>query len=185
MQVPSLSSSLRLGALVVAAMLSTAPFAEAAGPAPAETTPQATTAIYRDWQLHCVAGNPAEKAAPAKTCEVAGVAPTADGKGVAARVVLGRPNNDKTMQIVIQLAPGVWLPAGATFSVSGAQPLKAEFKQCVQVCFAQADVDTAIVTAMRAADKPATVSFQDAQQQTVTLPISLNGFSAALDGIKP
>ncbi|MDR3373416.1 MAG: invasion associated locus B family protein [Ancalomicrobiaceae bacterium] len=158
--------------------------AAAAGPTPAEATPQATTAIYHDWQLHCVTGNPADKTAPAKSCEVAGVALAGDGKGIAARIVFGKPLADKPMQLVIQLAPGIWLPTGATFTVPGVAPVKAEFKQCVQVCFAQAEVDAAFVAAMRTADKPATIGFQDAGRQAVTLPVSLNGFAAAEDASK-
>ena len=160
--------------------------AVAAGPTTSatDTAPQATTAIYRDWQLHCVAANPADKTAPAKACEVAGVALTGDGKGVAGRIVIGRPLPDKPVEIVIQLAPGVWLPAGATFTVPGGTPIKAEFKQYVQICFAQAELDSATLAAMKSADKPATLSFQDAARQTVSLPVSLNGFAAAQDATK-
>ncbi|WP_026791963.1 invasion associated locus B family protein [Pleomorphomonas oryzae] len=137
--------------------------------------PQSTTAQYRDWQLHCVAVKD-----DSKTCEVAGVAPTPDGKNVAARVVVGRPDPDKPAQIVIQLPPGVWLPDGASLTVPGGKaPVRAEFKQCLQVCFAQADIDDATIAAMKAADKPATLSVVDAQRRPVTLPISLNGFKAA------
>ncbi|MDR3493230.1 MAG: invasion associated locus B family protein [Ancalomicrobiaceae bacterium] len=172
-------------ALAATILLTSATIAAAAGPTPApDATPQATSAIYRDWQLHCVTGNPADKTAAPKTCEVAGVALAGDGKGVAARVVLGRPVADKPVQLVIQLAPGVWLPTGATFTVPGVAPIKAEFKQCVQVCFAQAEVDAATVTAMKSADRPATISFQDANRQAVSLPVSLNGFAAAEDASK-
>ncbi|MCM5557823.1 invasion associated locus B family protein [Pleomorphomonas sp. JP5] len=140
-------------------------------------TPQATTALYRDWQLHCVVGKDG-----GKTCEAAGAVLAVDGKGVAARVVVGRPAPSEPIQIVIQLAPGVWLPEGVSLSVPGAKaPLKAEFKQCVQVCFAQTDIDDATVGAMKTSDKPATLAFVDAQRQPVALPLSLAGFKNAMD----
>lgn len=160
------------------AMASIAVFAlSGAARAAGADTPQSTTAQYRDWQLHCVAGKD-----DSKTCEVASVAPTPDGKAVAARVVIGRPDPAKPTQIVIQLPPGVWLPDGVSLSVSGAKaPVRAEFKQCLQVCFAQADIDDATIAAMKTADKPATLAIVDAQRQPVALPISLNGFKAAAE----
>lgn len=140
-------------------------------------TPQATTALYRDWQLHCVVGKDG-----GKTCEAAGAVLAGDGKGVAARVVVGRPAPAEPIQVVIQLAPGVWLPDGVSLSVPGAKtPLKVEFKQCVQVCFAQTNLDDATVSAMKTSDKPATLSFVDAQRQPVALPLSLAGFKNAMD----
>lgn len=154
-------------------------YAQAAGAANdvSADTPQATTALYRDWQLHCVVGKDG-----GKTCEAAGAVLAGDGKGVAARVVIGRPAPAEPFQIVIQVAPGVWLPDGVSLSVPGAKtPLKVEFKQCVQVCFAQTKIDDATVGAMKASDKPATLTFVDAQRQPVALPLSLAGFKNAMD----
>lgn len=158
----------------IAALALTVPMpgtAQAAG----TDTPQSTTAQYRDWQLHCVAGKD-----DSKTCEVASIVPTPHGKGVAARLVFGRTDPGKPSVIVIQLPPGVWLPDGAVLIVPGAKaPVRAEFKQCLQVCFAEADIDDATIAAMKSADKPATLAIVNAQRQPMTLPISLNGFKAA------
>ncbi|MGD9865374.1 MAG: invasion associated locus B family protein [Pseudodonghicola sp.] len=141
-----------------------------------DTQPQATTALYRDWQLRCVTAQSGGKA-----CEQVGAVPTPDGKGIAARVVIGQPDKTKPAQMIVQLAPGVWLPDGVSLTVPGAtSPVKAEFKQCLQVCFAQAELDEAVLSAMKAADQPATLGFTDAQRQGVSLPLSLNGFTAAL-----
>ena len=174
-----LRASARLAATAFCAVLTTGTVGLAAG---TETTvakdsqPQATTALYRDWQLRCVTAQSGDKA-----CEQVGAVPTPDGKGVAARVVIGQPDKTKPAQMIVQLAPGVWLPDGVSLTVPGAtSPVKAEFKQCLQVCFAQADLDDAMLSAMKAADKPATLGFTDAQRQSVSLPLSLNGFTAAL-----
>ncbi|HTM77890.1 MAG TPA: invasion associated locus B family protein, partial [Devosia sp.] len=70
--------------------------------------PVATTATYRDWTLRCgqVAAEP-----PRKVCEVAQAIRSADGKNVLGQVVLGRPAPDQKFKLVVQLPPGVWLPA--------------------------------------------------------------------------
>lgn len=142
--------------------------------------PQATSALYHDWQLRCVTAQSGETAGR-RTCELVGTVPTADGKGVVARVVIGQPDKTKPTQMIVQLAPGVWLPDGVSLQVPGVEaPVTAQFKQCRQVCFAQAELDESVVSAMKASAKPATLGFTDETRQGVRLHLSLSGFSAAL-----
>lgn len=177
------TTSTALGGIAMAALVAMGSAASAAGTVaatPGEIAPQATTALYNDWQLRCVTAKEG-----AKACEVAAAVPTADGKGAAARVVVGQVDKTKPAQVVIQLAPGVWLPDGVSLAVAGGKaPVRLSFKQCVQVCFAQADLDEATLAALKTSDKPATLSFTDAQQQPVSLSLSLAGFKAALEAAK-
>lgn len=147
---------------------------------PTDGGPQATTALYHDWQLHCVTAS--NHATTSQRCEIAGAVPTANGKGVAARVIIGQRDPKKPAEMVIQLALGVWLPDGASLTVPGLKaPVRAEFKQCVQVCFAQANLDDATIAAMLATSKAATLAFTDGAKQVVDLPLSFNGFKAAFE----
>lgn len=154
--------------------------ASAASTTPTDGAPQATTALYHDWQLHCVTTS--SHGTTSQQCEVAGAVPTANGKGVAARVIIGQRDPKKPAEMVIQLALGVWLPDGASLTVPGLKaPVRAEFKQCVQVCFAQADLNDATIAAMLATSKPATLAFTNGAKQVVDLPLSPNGFKAAFE----
>ncbi len=153
--------------------------AGAQGPTPDAKVPppQTTTATYQDWVVRCEA--PADKP---KVCEIAqGIQARAD-QGLIAQIVVGRPSKTDPMKLIIELPPGVWLPAGATLQAGEkATPLTLTFKSCPRACFADLDLKPEQVQALKAASGAGTLSFEDGARQKVQLPISFAGFSAALD----
>lgn len=162
-------------ALVLAAALfgGTAPALaqDAAAVRPAETT-----ATYQDWLMRCV--TPADQP---QICEVVQTLQI-EGQGVVASIAVGRATPDSPLLIVIQVPQGVWLPAGITLKVSeAADPLLLDYKRCAQICIAEATLDAVDVDGMKAAMAAGSFTFQDGAQRDVALPVSFNGFSAALD----
>ncbi len=139
--------------------------------------PQTTTATYQDWVVRCEA--PADKP---KVCEIAqGIQARAD-QGLIAQVVVGRPSKADPVRLIVELPPGVWLPAGAVLQAGEkASPLALTFKTCPRACFADMELKPEQVQALKGATGSGTLTFEDGARQKVQLPVSFNGFSAALD----
>jgi invasion protein IalB len=140
--------------------------------------PQTTAATYQDWTLRCdnAVGSP-----PQRICEVAQTIASPDGKTAIAQIVFGKPDPAKPLKLVVQLPNGVWLPSNAILVLDEKMTVTATFKRCVQVCFADADVEDATLAALRSRTTPVKLLFADGTRRIVELPVSLNGFAAALD----
>jgi len=142
----------------------------------ATVQPAESTATYGDWLMRCVA--PADQP---RTCEVAQTLQI-EGQGVVATIAVGRATTDSPLLIVIQVPQGVWLPSDITLKVAEAgEPLLLEYKRCAQICIAEATLDAAVVDSMKAAVAAGSFTFKDGAQREVSLPVSFNGFGAALD----
>lgn len=139
--------------------------------------PEATTAAYRDWTLRC---DHIPETPPRRVCEIVQAVRAADGQQVLAQVVIGRPAADRAVKLIIQLPAGVWLPAGVTLVAASGERVSANYTQCMQVCVAETDIGDEVVSAMRLGNEPAKLSFQDGNRRVIELPISLNGFTAAI-----
>jgi invasion protein IalB len=145
---------------------------------PANTAPQTTTATYQDWTLRCdnAIGNP-----PRKICEVAQTIMAQGGKAALAQIVIGRPDPAKSLKLIVQLPNGVWLPSNAILALDDKTTVTATYKRCVQLCFADADIDETVLAVLKARTDPVKLLFADGTQRIVELPVSLSGFNAALD----
>lgn len=165
------------GAVAISLFLAGAP-AAAQSNNPAAATPQTTTATYQDWTLRCdnAVGNP-----PHKVCEVAQTVMAQGGKAALAQVVIGRPDPTKPLKLIVQLPNGVWLPSNAILALDDKTTVTATYKRCVQLCFADADIDETVLAALKARTDPVKLLFADGTQRIVELSLSLNGFNAALD----
>ena len=162
-----------LAALATAICLALSPAASAQSPA----APQAMTATYQAWTLRCnnTVGTP-----PRRICEVAQTIASPDGKGALAQIVIGRPDPAKPLKLIVQLPNGVWLPSNAILMLDDKTTVTAAYKRCVQLCFADADLDDATADALKARKDPVKLLFADGNQRIIELPVSLDGFSAAL-----
>ncbi|MDQ0506625.1 invasion associated locus B family protein [Xanthobacter agilis] len=99
-----------------------------------------------------------------------------------ASIAVGRADAKGPVSLVVQLPPGVWLPAGVKVHVDDkAKPLQLEFKTCLQSCFAEVTLDQAALQQMRSAGEAGSFTFENGARRTVTLPISFKGFAPALD----
>lgn len=147
-------------------------------PVAAQDVPQATTATYRDWTLRC---DHLPESPPRKVCEIVQAVRANDGQAVLAQIVIGQPAPDRPTKLIVQLPAGVWLPANATLAAPSGETVAATFTRCMQLCIADADIDPALIAALKAAPEPAKLVFQDGNRKVIELPISLNGFTAAIN----
>lgn len=168
----------RLPAALALAFLAAAAPAGAQATDPAAAAPQTTTATYQNWTLRCdnAAGTP-----PHRICEVAQTITSADGKTAIAQIVIGRPNPAKPVKLIVQLPNGVWLPSNAILVLDDKTTVTATYKRCVQLCFADAEIEEKTLAALKARTDPVKLLFADGTQRVAELPISLNGFAAAID----
>lgn len=144
----------------------------------AAAVPQSTTATYDHWTLRC---DNAVGTSPRKVCEIAQVIAGPDGKTALAQVVLGKPSRDAPLKLIIQLPIGVWLPSHALLVLDDKTTVTATFKRCVQLCFADANLDDTTLAALETKTEPARLLFANAEQRIVELLVSVSGLSAALD----
>lgn len=171
----TLSSKAALAFL--AAMIVPAAYALPASAQDNVITPQATTATYRDWTLRC---DHLPDTPPRTVCEVAQAVRAPDGQAVLAQIVLGRPAPDQPTKLIVQLPAGVWLPAHVTLTAPSGEAATATFTRCLQLCVADTDTDDSLIAALKAATEAARLTFQDGNRRPIELPISLNGFTAAI-----
>ncbi|HEY9214012.1 MAG TPA: invasion associated locus B family protein [Ancylobacter sp.] len=167
-----------LGAGVAGLMLTvTLAMAQSAAPATPPAQPEMTTATYQDWLMRCV--SPAGKP---KVCEIAQTIQVEGQAGPVAVIAVGKISADEPLHLTIQLAAGVWLPAGVKLQYNEkSPPVALEFKRCLQGCFAETDIDKALEQGLRNATGPGSITFESGARKPVTLQISFKGFSAALD----
>jgi invasion protein IalB len=149
----------------------------AAGAA-AQPAPQRTTATYEEWTVQCElqAGPP-----PQRLCEMVQVA-QAQGQTVS-RVAIGRATKSEPFKIVVQLPINLWLPAGVRIQSDDKDPgLALVFKRCVPAgCFADVDIKDDVLKRFRASTGSGKITFKNAGQQDVGVPLSFKGFGQALD----
>ncbi len=152
--------------LSAVAMALTGPAMAQAPKAPANPAATETRSTHDDWVVRC---------AGAAGCEAVQSLETKDGKGTLAHVAV-RPEKD-LVRLVVQVPPGVWLPAGVVLRAGG-KDLTLSYKRCGQTCIASTELPTAEAKAM--AEVPgAELVFENGSRQPFVLPISFKGLPAA------
>lgn len=83
--------------------------------------------------------------------------------------------------MMVQTPFGLFLPAGLTFAIDGAEVLSLPLQTCDgSGCYAGSPVSADLLAALQRGET-LTVTFQDVQQNSIAVPVSLLGFSAALE----
>lgn len=86
--------------------------------------------------------------------------------------------------IVISAPLGLYLPAGISYSIDGAAAQTLQIQSCDQNgCFANQPITAETLDAMFKGQK-LEIAFSNLNKQSITLPLSLTGFSAAYQRIK-
>jgi invasion protein IalB len=170
-----------------------APLTPPAGASTAAAQPQATTATYGAWTLRCVTAPPSTqsggKTAPgtaAPQCEIDQQIIVQGQSAPIAVLAIGLDPATAGLHLVAQLPVGVWLPAPPVFGLTAtATPVPLSYRRCLQgACFADVDIDATLETGMRQASASGLLGFQITAGKDIGLPISFNGFGAALDALK-
>jgi invasion protein IalB len=142
------------------------------GDAPAAATPQSA------WASQCVADGRSGN----QDCSVFQRVVTQAGQLVGSVTVRIPPGGEPVM--VVSTPLGLYLPNGITFSIDGSAPSKLELQTCEQTgCIATLPVSEEALNAMSKGQK-IDISFANMNRQTITLPLSLVGFTAAFQRIK-
>ncbi len=108
-----------------------------------------------------------------------------DDKRIADTTIAYLPKVEKPV-MVVTLPLGVFLPAGIKLQVDDAKDdsSRAPFIQCIQDgCQARLQMDSKLITKMKGG-KRLVVAFLTPQQKQLAFPISLNGFTAAINSLK-
>ena len=159
-------------------------------PASVPSEPQQTSASFGDWVVRC--DHPASTPqGPAKrVCEAAQSLMIKGQQGPIAQIAFGHPPADKGGDPALMLT--VLLPVSIAFDKpprlgagtddAGAATLS--FRRCLPGgCLADAKPDAVLLKELRGAAKPGHLSFTDAAERTITLPVSFRGLAQALDDL--
>ena len=146
---------------------------------------QSTTATYEDWVVQCRtetgSGQP-----PQKTCDMAQVTQL-QGKNVPfSRVALVRPVKGQPAKLRVQVPVNVSMATNARIQIGDSDPgVVAPFARCSPSgCFADFDLTDDILRKFRGSAGPAgKLSFKDAGEHAIVIPLSFNGFGQAFDAL--
>lgn len=154
----------------------------AAQPSGQPPPPQQTSATYEDWIVRCeIKPGPPRK----KSCEMVQFTQVKGQSGVLTQIAIGQPAKGQPIPMVIQVPISVWLPTGVRLTAGGKdEGLQVAFKVCVpNACIANLEVKDDIVRKLRTATEQGKLSFKDANQRDVALPVSFKGFNAAYEAL--
>lgn len=158
--------------------------AERDGQTPPASAPQVT--VFGAWETHCAAGPAGPSGAPACRVVSSITVPVAEGqRAVAAVVVVNRAPAPGSVQLLVQLPTGVWLPPGVRLEAAdGALVASLPFV----VCSAAACEAGAVLTAeqwgqVAASTVSLSLRYELQGQQVAKLDFSMNGFAAAATSV--
>ena len=128
------------------------------------------------WATRCVSSARSEPV----DCSISQRAVTQQGQLVGAVTIrVARESGDLLMIVTAPL--GLYIPAGVSFNIDGAASQPLQLRTCERGgCIADVAINADTFAAMRNGQKLNLV-FQNGPQRVVTLPMSLIGFTAAID----
>lgn len=146
-------------------------------------TPQQTTATYGDWTVSCAVS---PNAGGQKTCAVLQSQTIPGQSSPISRVVITRFKPNEPLRLSFQAATNVWVLTGVSFVTEQSEPLLvAPFKWCVPArCLADIDLTEAVINKMRLQKTAGRISYKNALQADVQIPLSFAGFSEAMDAFQ-
>jgi invasion protein IalB len=156
--------------------------AKPVAPPAVPATPERTTASFGDWILRCES-----PAAPAKrACEVALIL-TAQGQTAAiAQIALGKavPPDGRPMTIVLPHNISLLSKPRIVVAKSGGAPVELAWQRCTPgACFASVSLPADAATNFGAQTEPGKISYKNAGEQEVELPLSFRGLAQALEAL--
>ncbi len=173
---------LALGALALAVPTATAQQAQTQPQLPQQPGAQqglpsdARTQTHGDWTTVC-----RDNAQGGENCiMVQGVTSNQSGERVM-EVIVGRLRSSGQLGMVITLPLAISLPPGATVGIDQAQPETYAFQRCLPTgCQIEMLLDETLIERMKRGSRGG-VAFRDLSGQSITIPFSLTGFTAAFN----
>lgn len=148
-------------------------------PAPVSATPERTTASFGDWVLRCEGIATQTK----RACEVAHMITMQGQNSPVAQVAIGKQAPNEGVRLTIVLPPNIAITAKphVTMTRTGAAPIELVWQRCLPgACFASLPVSNALISDFGAQTEPGRISFKNAADQEVALPLSFRGLSQAM-----
>jgi invasion protein IalB len=138
--------------------------------------PQHTIATYDDWTISCTMALGREK-----SCELVQSQLVQGQTAPVSQITITRPTKSGPFAIFFQVPPNVWLKAGVNLSTADKDTtIAASFIWCTPTrCLAQADLSDVTIKKLNLVSDPGGLSWKDATQREVTVPVSFKGFSYA------
>ncbi len=135
---------------------------------------------FQDWRLRCErkSDNDPER------CFIMQIAKTLKNKRDILRIGVRYLEPEKPAMIFLTLPLGIYLPDGLLFLVDGGEILNISVEICMaNGCHTRMALEGALLKTLKGG-RQATLTFYDGQQQKITVPISLAGFTAAYAALK-
>ena len=159
-----------------------APQAQAA-PAAVDQNPQRTTASYGDWVVRCeaVAGPP-----PTKNCDMEQLAQVQGQANPISRVAIPLPQKGEPPKLFVQLPINVSFMAPLKITTGEKDAgITAPFRRCVPAgCFVEIELKDDLQKKFRAAaTEPGKLTFKDAADRDVAIPLSFKGYAQAFEAL--
>jgi invasion protein IalB len=141
---------------------------------------QEATPPPASWASRCIS---ADRATPAECSMVQRAVMQGSGQ-VVGSVTLRFPSAGGNPIMLITVPLGLSLPGGVSYDIDGGAAQKLALETCDRSgCYASAQIVPEALAAMQKGQK-LNVSFLSLNKQTVTLPMSLTGFTAAYNKTK-
>ncbi|MCB9990858.1 MAG: invasion associated locus B family protein [Rhodospirillales bacterium] len=142
----------------------------------ASQEPQATPAPGSAWTVRCQEQDKGH-------CEIFQRLVVQETGKRMAEFAIGFPEDKKTARGVMILPLGILLTDGVQMQIDDQQPFKFKVRFCTNDgCFAYLNLNDAVLGMLQKGNK-ATIRFKSMQGQEIDLPISLSGFTKALQEI--
>lgn len=138
---------------------------------------------FDDWVVRCGPADPDAFGAE-DICEMYQQVSEQESGQTVLEMVIGYPPGESELVALMSLPLGIRLPPGGQLRVEDREPVSFPIQICIDSgCRADVALDEETVSAMRSGMEAAVV-IADPQGRGVALPISLRGFSAALDELE-
>ena len=179
-----------IGAALLAATATTAAHAQAPsvstkqGSPTSAAEPARTTATYGDWVLTCT--RTGDGATALRNCEIIQTLVQQGKPQPIAQIALGSLNSSSPIILIAVLPVAISLAKApqVTTADANSRVLQLTWRRCLpRGCFADVSLNTDMLKTLRSATEPARLTFQNAGDRDVTLPVSLSGLTQALDAL--
>lgn len=140
---------------------------------------------FKDWTLRCEVVPVDDAGQTAQQCHMFQDWQHEERQLRILHIAIAYPRQQPDQAVAVLTTPlGVYLPAGIQMQIDDGKPQKFVIERCEPVgCKTGFPLDETLLNALRRGAK-ANVSFADMRRQPLTVPVSLNGFTAALRALQ-
>ena len=145
--------------------------------------PNETTSTFGNWVLRCVQVGEVGKG---RVCEIfQQVQAVRSGQAVVLlNVAVGAMSSTQPLLITVGLPTNFTFSGGVRIGAKEGAQTELTFERCIGgLCFASTALADGLLRDLRGPGESGRVSYQSASGESVTIPISLQGFSQALDAL--